>query len=122
MCMLSVGHIRSRDEHGIICDRTTALGNPYTIGIHNREYVIRQYRVYFETLVHTFYDPTNCVFGNNISPQWIKPSRDTFLSELAYIAEMREIDSNLKLLCWCFPKACHCDIIAEHFNTNKLRF
>ncbi len=83
---------------GELIDRTTALGNPYTLGGMNdtpgaRITVIAKYR-------------------RHLWKQMQKP--DSLVSlELARLLQLWQQSGELILRCWCAPKHCHGQVIAK---------
>src|ERR1700676_2847348 len=68
------------------------LANPYYIGIDGaRGEVIAKYRAWAATW-----------------PEWSRAS-----AELRRLVEIHRERGSLTLLCWCAPKPCHADVIAE---------
>lgn len=78
-------------------DRRTPLGNPFMMSSeHTRADVIEKYRRYFLGKIATGADTA-------------------FLNELQRIeAAARKAD--IALECWCAPKPCHAEIIAEYIT------
>ena len=73
--------------------RPSVLGNPFTIGRHGtRDEVVAQYREWLWARM---------TYG---TPQQ---------QELDRLAEKLIHDKSLTLVCWCAPKTCHADVIAN---------
>ena len=68
----------------INCGRPSPWGNPFIIGRDGtREEVIEKYRVY-------------AIKRNALDPSWLAP-----------------LITATDVYCWCTPKACHVEVIAE---------
>lgn len=113
--MTKVGHIKS--QIGLKCDRTSPLGNPFSMqGEWARDGVCDAYAKYFDAVVTEGISPdqalakVNSEYGFLIPRGFMIPSRETFMEALSKIGE------HTTLLCWCAPKRCHCDTIAEFVN------
>ncbi len=89
---------RMRRDKGISVARPSALGNPFVIGEHgDRDAVILKYRAWFADAAK-----------NNPRVQ------------AALLAIIRAIeDGDVTLLCWCEPKPCHADVIAEWVRAQR---
>lgn len=78
-------------EYDVRIDRKTIFGNPYVIGLNgDRADVIRLYKIWF----------------------YEKIQRDPKFKE-----EVLKLQGK-KLGCWCYPLACHGDIIIEYLKNN----
>lgn len=85
--MAAVVHLK-REPFDVRIDRQTAWGNPFVIGKDGtREQVIAKYR------------------------EWICLPENTHMVERA-----RQVLRGKVLGCWCAPKACHGDVLAEIAN------
>lgn len=82
----------------VLVDRTTKWGNPFRSGTNGwtREDIIRRYRDWL------WLDRT-------------APNRERPPSIEDVIKELKGKD----LVCWCFPKRCHADILIEIANRNE---
>lgn len=92
--MTTVGHVKSNSE-GVYCGRKwgkypdSLWGNPWHIGKDGtRDEVIERFSKYFHAR--------------------LKIDKD--------FQEKTEELRGKTLLCWCKPKRCHCDVIAEYLN------
>ena len=85
-----------REEYDVLIDRSTGLGNPFTIGVDGtREEVIARFEVYAREMLE--------------SGAWTRES----------ILALR----GQRLGCWCAPRACHGDVllnIAEELYNESL--
>lgn len=82
------------DEHTVYIGRGSVFGNPFTEG--TREEMIAEYKTYFHK---------ECLKPR--SP--LKEGVDTLFD--------RMMDGeNLKLMCFCKPKACHGDVIKDYLQ------
>lgn len=80
------------DKYDVYCGRPSFLGNPFKIGKdETREQVIEKFRVYFYHRLES--DP---VFKRKV-------------------LELK----GKRIACWCKPKPCHLDIVAEYLNGLK---
>jgi len=79
-------------------DRKSPLGNPFYMRDESmREEVCDKFEVYFQEQVLTGRNPEALAYLNHL----LELSRQT---------------ETLVLLCWCHPKRCHADTIAEWLN------
>lgn len=75
-----------RDKYDVYVGRPSKWGNPFAIGVDGtREEVIAKYRVYLLALID----------GGKITA-----------------ADLTEL-SGKTLACWCAPRPCHADVIAD---------
>jgi hypothetical protein len=83
----------------VYCGRGSVLGNPYShklntqakFVVSSRDEAIRNYREYFyEEIKHN----------------------ENFLNELRRIYVIAK-SGEVNLVCFCYPKSCHCDVIKE---------
>jgi hypothetical protein len=81
------------DSYGVYIGRGSVLGNPFIIGKDgNREEVIEKYRKYL----------------------WVEMvKRDTIWNELIRLYGIWKEKGHLSLGCYCFPKACHGQVIGS---------
>jgi len=97
--MTKVDHIKNRDTyHPFYCvyiGRGSMFGNPYIIGKHGtRKQVIDKYRTYFYNKIkfNTFFKKSVLSLKDKV------------------------------LLCFCAPKPCHGDVIAEYLDGGGLLY
>jgi hypothetical protein len=126
---LSVGNIRIAPKEtlgaSVICDRTSALGNPFKMTDRaddsDRSAVIEGFRGYLHLVANQGEKPgwaANEVVimkGLTLAPSWITPTTNEFMAELERVEQLAQKEP-LTLLCWCAPKACHCDILARYLR------
>jgi len=75
-------------------DRRTPLGNPFRIGRDGtREEVVRKYR------------------------EWFGRKVQTDRRFLAIVEKLRGVPA---LVCWCAPKACHAQVIADYLERTPI--
>lgn len=93
--MLYLGMMKTRvvnvryEKCDVYCGRPSILGNPFKIGRDgNRDEVIRKFIAYFKHRI---------------------------LTDTAFKAYVDSLDG-LRIGCWCKPKPCHLDIVAEYLN------
>lgn len=77
----------NKDEYDVLIDRSTEFGNPYWKGTRSQN--VRNFGTYFHQRLRT--DPA---FRKRV-----------------------EALAGQTLGCWCKPKACHGDVIAEYLNS-----
>lgn len=80
--------------------RPTPLGNPYAVSVYGHDVCIDMYREWFIAQLDSAADD---------SP---------FYKQLNYLAAVYKDKGTLTLLCWCAPKTCHADVIAEYLEAN----
>lgn len=92
--LTKVAHVKS-NAIGVYCGRKwgkysdSLWGNPFHIGKDGtRDEVIERYRKYF--------------YGRIAIDKVFKEETEKLRGKT--------------LLCWCYPKKCHCDVIAEYLN------
>lgn len=110
-------------------DRGSILGNPYAMekDESNRDRVVEAYRHWlFANIKYWldmksrglpkarwgFIDPTSLAIASDlrIAPSWRQitvPQVENEFTHLCYEATQHDIN----LICWCFPKACHADVL-----------
>ncbi|NJM67871.1 MAG: DUF4326 domain-containing protein [Acaryochloris sp. RU_4_1] len=108
-----------RNIQGYLCDRTSALGNPFhKFSESERTAVVAAFREYLHQVTNLGSNPVDVAPGLAqkykvmLSLRWKRPSRDEVMAELAKLQSMSEI----KLLCWCAPRSCHCDVIKSYLE------
>jgi hypothetical protein len=107
----------------VICDRSSVLGNPFKMLANaddsERSVVIEGFRAYLHLVANKGEKPgwaANQVVitkGLTLAPSWITPTIDEFMAELERVEQLAQKEP-VTLLCWCAPKACHCDILARY--------
>jgi hypothetical protein len=126
---LTIGNLRTSPNESlgasIICDRSSVLGNPFKMSNHaddsQRTAVIEGFRSYLHLVANQGEKPgwaANQVVttkGLTLSPSWKTPTTDEFMAELGRIEHLAQKEP-LTLLCWCAPKACHCDILVRYLR------
>lgn len=105
-------------KDGVLCDRTTPLGNPFFMKNESeRSLVIQAFRLYLYRVAVLNYTPEKAArdvassLKVRIPSTWKKPSREEFMSMLDKLQELQK-----DLLCHCAPEACHCDVIISYLN------
>lgn len=88
-------------------DRSTPLGNPFYMGHESmRDEVCDEYEAYFMDFVARLETPE----AYDLSDKDIEMSK-----QLEHLLELaKQVD--ITLMCWCYPKRCHCDTIAAWLN------
>lgn len=91
---MAVGNMRHckdidwTDPVNVRVDRRTPWGNPFKLGVHGgREEVVEKYRVWMERL-------------------WSDLDAEQ-------ITRLARLHGNKVLWCWCAPRPCHADVLAE---------
>jgi hypothetical protein len=124
--MIKVENLRN-ETNGFRCDRKSPLGNPFVLlkGQEEvmRDCVVKAYGIYLHEVANNGLEPKEAVqrvqaiSRSQLIIAFTKPpDRQSFISYLAKI-EIAYTDRNLiTLLCWCAPKACHCDRIADYIR------
>jgi hypothetical protein len=126
---LTIGNIRTASKKApgasVICDRSSVLGNPFKMSNHaddsDRSAVIEGFRGYLHLVANRAEKPgwaANQVVitkGLTLATSWITPTTDEFMAELERVEHLARAES-LTLLCWCAPKACHCDILVRYLR------
>jgi hypothetical protein len=110
---------KNRHVEGHLCDRTSALGNPFHMfGESERTAVVAAFREYLHQVAVLGKNPVDVAPGLAkkhkvmLSGRWKRPNRDEVVTELAKLEAMAEV----KLLCWCAPRSCHCDVIKSYLE------
>ena len=110
---------KNRSVQGYRCDRTSVLGNPFHMFAEpERDAVVSAFREYLHEVANKGASPVEVVPGlaqkYNVmqSGAWQSPSRDQVMTDLAKLEAMSEV----RLLCWCAPLACHCDVIKAYLE------
>lgn len=94
--MFTVG---KKPEQGIYVGRPSPLGNPFYMSNESmRDFVCNKYEDWFK---------------NKIAEQ-----DPVVMAELQKIASIGK-DKPMKLICYCAPKRCHADTIADYLNNQK---
>lgn len=109
----------NRNVEGHRCDRASVLGNPFHM-FHEAERtaVVAAFREYLHEVANLGANPVDVVPGLakkhnvTVSGRWKRPSRTQLMAELAKLEAMPEV----KLLCWCAPLACHCNVIKSYLE------
>jgi hypothetical protein len=95
---VTVGHVHTHSvkpyDNYVYIGRPTPWGNPWVLGRHGgRADVVALFRTWWYSEINA-------------------PMRE---------AALREIPENAVLGCWCMPKACHGDVIAEFLNRERAK-
>lgn len=82
----------------IYCGRPSPLGNPFPLTAFSREESVRRYELHLESLIVN--------------------------KDAATLKEMRRINEDSVLACFCFPLLCHCNVIEKLWRKyfNGIRF
>lgn len=97
-------------------DRSSPLGNPFDLrGEDERLDVIEGYRRYLWYLIRDGKRPVIAAHevANELmlqpSPLWEQKKWTCY----QVLSALRSIDSDANLACWCYPKACHAEVIIK---------
>lgn len=74
--------------YDVYCGRPSKYGNPFTVEAYGRERCIELFRKW-----------------------WFAPEQATLRGQA-----VRELAGRV-IACWCKPKACHLDVVAEYVNS-----
>jgi len=113
----TIGHLKSSGL-GYRCDRHSALGNPFAMRTEaDRHQVIEGFRRYLWRILQgeeplAAARAVSEAMGLAIASTARLPTRAKFLESLATL----EAAHDPVLLCWCSPRACHCDVIARYLD------
>jgi hypothetical protein len=119
--LIEVANLRETSD-GMICDRTSALGNPFCLvrgaGLPERRQVVRLYGCYLHLVANRGHEPIQAIKAiKNVHPVIVhstrKPDRSEFMEALGRLEWVLE-SGYLRLLCWCAPLPCHCDRIKDY--------
>lgn len=91
--ILNKHHFKCEPVDAIYIGRGSALGNPYPVNEYGRDNCIEMYKVWLDDQIKT---------GN-----------EHVIDALDHIANKVIRRENVKLLCFCKPKACHGDVIKK---------
>ena len=92
--MITVQNKRTVTAKGEYIGRPSPLGNPFMIGRDgSRPEVIAKYREW-------------------LHPQLDESKPSPVLNEMNRLTDLHEA-GNLNLICWCAPKECHGDVLAQ---------
>ncbi len=105
------------------CDRFSVLGNPFDLKTETesqRSAVCTANEEWLETNIKAFRSGDDIQVslnrwldqGLSIAPKFKNPTSRQISSELMRIYRLVESGQNVRLMCWCKPKQCHCDAIA----------
>ena len=87
---------------GFRCDRVSCLGNPFTMQLESdRSRVINSHNNFLNTALLS----PNMYESLGLNNEYRKVSRYEYLKELGLALQ----HPSKTFLCWCYPKACHCD-------------
>lgn len=102
---IKVGNIRTHKKDGSIAikvDRSSVLGNPFYMADESkRDAVCDKYETYFKKKIEDGLDVA-------------------FINEVNRINELSQ-EHDVTLLCWCYPKRCHAETIADYLKNNDIK-
>lgn len=127
MYQITIDNIRNTRD-GEICDRSSVLGNPFPMAVRSakeRQKVIDAYRRYLHVITIGERTPEQAI---NRTVRWYherseflisssmeRPKRPAVMAELLRLEGIARV-RDLRLLCWCHPLPCHCDILARYLR------
>lgn len=131
--LIKVANLRHTTD-GIRCDRESALGNPFVLlsrdDMSSRIDCVTAYGFYLHLVANESLQPDEAIeqvkFRQKpgqrilIVAATVKPSRKSFIDELAAIEEKYWNRQPVILLCWCAPLPCHCDRLAAYLRWKYL--
>jgi hypothetical protein len=120
---ITVGKI-TRDPLDLSCqiriDRCTVMGNPFFLKDSStdreRDFNLKIYRLYLNLVIRKGAYPMEAAarLANQyelfIPNTFQKPSREEFMNEFNRLVELAKLKP-IELMCFCFPKKCHGDIL-----------
>jgi hypothetical protein len=120
---ITVGRI-TRDpldlSYQIRIDRATIMGNPFFLKDsttdEERDFNLKMYRLYLNLVIKKGAYPMEASdrLANQyelfISNTFKNPSREEFMNEFNRLVELAKLKP-IELMCFCFPKKCHGDIL-----------
>ena len=88
-------HSHKPTDNDIYCGRGSALGNPYQVGKYTR-------------------DEACDLYDADIKRKYrLKQFSDAEKRQLRLIASMHKTGGDVNLVCYCYPKRCHCYSIID---------
>ncbi|UJB72745.1 DUF4326 domain-containing protein (plasmid) [Acaryochloris sp. 'Moss Beach'] len=122
MAITVINLCHNRNVEGHRCDRASVLGNPFHMFQEaERTAVVAAFREYLHEVANLRANPVDVVpglankYNVTVSGMWKRPSRAQIMAELAKLEAMSEV----KLLCWCAPLSCHCDVIKSYLEWKR---
>src|SRR3990167_1263609 len=97
--ILNKYHLKAMPENAIMCDRTSKFGNPFKIGQTYQGRALNR-----DDVISAHYD-------------WLLYS-DEGTKVLRCVPELFGKD----LVCWCFPKTCHCNLYYKLLYVESFSF
>ena len=100
-------------------DRQTACGNPFPMGADGRDERLRDavcfaFDEFLKDPIGADLDAIAAKYQLRVDGRFRKPAARQGLADALDAAEARlRVGESLRLMCWCFPKRCHADGIAQ---------
>jgi uncharacterized Rmd1/YagE family protein len=121
--MINVDNLK-RTNNGIRCDRYSDLGNPFFMRYEEeRDAVCDAFREYFYqslSLKNEIVDLQSIAkrYGVVVSYNWTPRKTEQIHKAIERLENHLKLKPDLTLLCWCKPKRCHVDTIAEYLSSS----
>lgn len=94
---------------GFRCDRVSCLGNPFIMQLESdRSRVINSHNNFLNTALLS----PNMYDSLELNKRYKKVTRYNYLKELGLALQ----HPSKTFLCWCYPKACHCDNYQDFYK------
>lgn len=105
----------------VICDRNTALGNPYALEKEeDREMCVKAFEAWLDMNFQAYeamelrdkkLDPALVIPGLKIAEKYKYPTVAEIMMNIVNLAGMLNNGQKIRLLCHCEPKLCHATVI-----------
>ena len=119
--MITVSHIKKLCTHSwewvdVTVDRSSVLGNPFPLSNESdRIQVVEQYWVWLMANVELarsgYKEDSVTVDASLVSNKFKYPNSGLVVHNLLNIYNRVKAGTNVRLLCWCYPKLCHANSI-----------
>jgi len=119
--MITVSHIKKLCTHSwewvdVTVDRSSVLGNPFPLSNESdRIQVVEQYWVWLMANVELarsgHKENSVTVDASLVSDKFKYPNSGLVVHNLLNIYNRVKAGTNVRLLCWCYPKLCHANCI-----------
>lgn len=98
---------------GFRCDRVSCLGNPFIMQLESdRSRVINSHNNFLNTALLS----PNMYDSLELNKKYKKVTRYYYLKELGLALQ----HPSKTFLCWCYPKACHCDNYVKFTESTRI--
>ena len=109
----------------VICDRSSALGNPYALEKEeDREMCVQAFETWLDVNFQVYEQegvrnarlfPSLVIPGLKIATTYKYPTVDEIVSSFINLLRMLNNGQKIRLLCHCSPKLCHTTVIKSRF-------